>query len=79
MCAANDALTLCVPPAGNNARERLQWRHPGARRRRPIVAEVLCYVQETELLTGADLAARLKCSPSFVYRHTKNKPLSQFP
>ena len=36
-------------------------------------------MQEAELLTVAELAARLKCSASFVYRHTQKSTLDPIP
>ena len=48
--------------------EAYGWRQPAVRQSRQNVEENPCTLQQTELLTVVELAARLKCSPSFIYR-----------
>ena len=55
--------------AGNiTGSEAYGWREPAARQGRKSVAEDSRPSEQTELLTVVELAARLKCSPSFIYR-----------
>ncbi len=71
--APHDPLTPCasIPSRGNTAGNRPRGRHPAVRQSQQNVAEDPCTLQETELLTVAGLAARLKCSRSFIYRRLK--------
>jgi len=68
------ALNTSNPSVSNSAGwqhrggEAYGWRQPAASQSRQSVAENPCTSQETELLTVVELAARLKCSPSFIYR-----------
>ena len=48
--------------------EAYGWRQPAVRQSRQNVEENPCTLQQTELLTVVELAARLKCSPGFIYR-----------
>ena len=55
---------------GSTGETRLGWRQPAARQCRKSVAEDSCSLEQAELLTVVELAACLKCSPSFLYRRT---------
>ena len=72
-CGSHDPLTPCVsiPSGGNTTENRLRRQHPAVGQGQLNVAEDPCTLQETELLTVAGLAARLKCSRSFIYRRLK--------
>ena len=70
MCAAHGTSTpfVSIPSAGNTPGERLRGRQSAVGQSRQNVAEDTNTSQQAEWLTVAELAAHLKCSPSFIYR-----------